>query len=269
MRKLLPIIFLLAGLILVSQSCSYKKRNVLFKTKKQIKTNEAVLIVNPSDTSKKREYKHRIKVGDRIIVRFLNNYDIGGAAGQSATASANAEGASGGGDKGYLVNYDSTVILPLIGKVNIVGLTRPEASARLEKEYSRFIVNPIIDINIANLGVTVLGEVANPGRIYVDKENTTLVDVIALAGGITNSGQKKNIKIIRGGTELILVDLRQIEALNSKAIVMQDNDIVYVEPYNLKASAEPAASVTPLATLVLTGLQTILIVTQFYLIYSR
>jgi polysaccharide export outer membrane protein len=267
-RKHLAIIFLLAGFILVSQSCSYKKRNILFKTKKQIKTKEAVLVVNPSDTSSNKEYRHRIKVGDRVVIRFLNNYDIGGAAGQSATAAGNSNEVSGIGDKGYLVNYDSSAILPLIGKVNIVGLTRLEASEKLEKEYSKYIVNPIIDINIANLGVTILGEIASPGKIYVDKENTTLVDVIALAGGITNSGRKHNIKIIRGN-ELILVDMRQIEVLKSKDIVMQDNDIVYVEPYPLKAATEPAMSVSPLATLVLTGLQTVLLITQFYLIYNR
>jgi polysaccharide export outer membrane protein len=259
----------LAGLILVSQSCSYKKRNILFKTRKKIKTNEPVLVINPTDTSK-TEYRHRIKVGDRLVIRFLNNYDIGGAAGQSATAAANSSQASGLSekDKGYLVNYDSSAILPLIGRINLVGLTRLEASGKLEKEYSKYIVNPIIDLNIASLGVTVLGEVSNPGRIYVDKDNTTLVDVIALAGGITSNGQKKNIKIIRGN-ELILVDLRKIEALESRSLVMQDNDIVYVEPYTVKASAEPAMSVAPLAALILTGLQTALLLTQFYLISTR
>lgn len=267
MRKYSFIIFVFMGLLLVLQSCSYRKKNILFKTKKQIKTREAVLILNPTDTSTK-EYRHRIKVGDRITVRFLNNYDIGVAAAQSATAAGNTSEVSGITSTGYLVNYDSSVILPLVGRVNIVGLTRLEASNKLEKEYSKFIVNPIIDINIVSLGVTILGEVTRPGKIYVDKENTTLIDVIALAGGITNNGQKKNIKIIRG-KETILVDLRQIEALESPAIIMQDNDIIYVEPYNIKAATEPAISVTPLATLILTGLQTVLLITQFYLIYKR
>jgi polysaccharide export outer membrane protein len=265
-RNYLPILFVLTGLILVSPSCSYKKRNILFKTPKEIKSNDAVLILNAKDTSQ-TVYRHRIKVGDRLAIRFLNNYDIGGAAAQSATASANNENISGA-DKGYLVNYDSTVILPLIGKTNLVGLTRLEASARLEKEYSKFIVNPIIDINIASLGVTVLGEVARPGKIYVDKENTTLIEVIALAGGISDAGKKYNVKIIRG-TEVILVDLRKIEALQSPRIVMQDNDIVYIEPYNIKAATEPAGSISPLATLVLAAMQSILIITQLYIISQR
>ena len=44
-------------------------------------------------------YKHRIKVGDRLEIRFINNYDIGQAAGQSGTSTANMQGTA------YLVNY--------------------------------------------------------------------------------------------------------------------------------------------------------------------
>ena len=248
------------------QSCSYKNRNFLFSTPDKINTNNPIYIYHPTDTSS-RVYRHRIKIGDRLIIRFLNNYDLGGSAAQSATSSANNAGV-GLADKGYLVNYDSTVILPLVGRLNLIGLTRLEASKKLEQEFSKFVVNPIIDVNIANLGVTVLGEVGSQGKIYVDKENTTLVDVIALAGGIKDSGKKKNIKIIRG-QEVIVVNLKKIEALYSSAIIMQDNDIVYVEPYTLKAATEPYVSVQSALTIVTATLQTIVIISQFYLIYKR
>jgi polysaccharide biosynthesis/export protein len=256
----------LFGLMLIASSCSYQNKNILFKTKKKIKTDEPVLIINETDSSGV-VYRHRIKVGDRLSVRFLNNFDIGIASGQSATANANEELARSG-NSGYLVNYDSTVILPLLGRVNLIGLTRLEASAKLEKEYSNFIVKPIIDVNIVSLGVTVLGEVNAPGKKYLDKENTTLVDVLAFSGGIKETGKKKNIKIIRG-TEIILVDLKKIEALESKALVMQDNDIVYVEPYDVKAASEPIVAMQPILTLTTTTISLILLISQFYLIYTR
>lgn len=259
-------LLLLIICLFLSEGCSYKKKNLMFKTQQKVKTDDPVYIVNGADTSK-TVYRHRIKVGDRLSIRFLNNYDIGNASQKSATASAEGSGLSGNSG-GYLVNYDSTVILPLLGRINLIGLTRLEASAKLEKEYSKYIVNPIIDLNIASLGVTILGEIENPGKYYVDKENTTLVDVIALSGGIKDSGKKKNIKIIRG-TEVIIVNLKKIEALDSKTLTMHDNDIVYIEPYDVKAASEPIVTIQPILTLATTVLTLGLLVTQFYFIYSK
>jgi len=158
-----------------------------------------------------------------------------------------------------LVNYDSTMTLPLIGRTNIVGLTRLEAAKRLEQEYGKFVINPIIEVNIASLAVTVLGEVGTPGKILLDKENTTLVDVIALSGGIKETGKKNRIKIIRGN-EVIMVDLRDINALNSNAIKIQDGDIIYVQPYGFKAQTEALTSIQS-ATFVILSISQLTILT--------
>lgn len=254
--------FLLALLILAS--CSYKRKNVLFKTPKKIKTNEAVYVYSPDSNATKKydNYRHRIKPGDRVLINFLNNYDIGGAASQSATSTANVQGV-----QGYLVNYDSTITLPLIGRTNIVGLTRLEAAKRLEQEYGKFIINPIIEVNIASLSVTVLGEVTSPGKTLLDKENTTLVDVLALSGGLKDPGKKNRIKIIRGN-DVIIVDLRRIESIKNKAINLQDGDIVYVEPFGVKAQLESLSSFQSITYVMLTVSQLTLITIQV-LNYTR
>lgn len=257
-----PLTFLLALLILAS--CSYKRKNVLFKTSKKIKTNEAVYVYSPDSNATKKydNYRHRIKPGDRVLINFLNNYDIGGAASQSATSTANVQGV-----QGYLVNYDSTITLPLIGRTNIVGLTRLEAAKRLEQEYGKFIINPIIEVNIASLSVTVLGEVTAPGKTLLDKENTTLVDVLALSGGLKDPGKKNRIKIIRGN-DVIIVDLRRIESIKNKAINLQDGDIVYVEPFGVKAQLESLSSFQSITYVMLTVSQLTLITIQV-LNYTR
>lgn len=247
-------------MLVIMQACSYKRKNVLFKTDKKLNPKEAVYIYNADSTALKNaaNYKHRIKPGDRVLINFLNNYDIGQAAYQSATSAANGIGQA---EKGYLVNYDSTITLPLIGRTNIVGLTRLEAAKQLEQEYGKFVINPIIEINILSLTVTVLGEVYSPGKILLDKENTTLVDVIALSGGIKDTGKKKNIKIIRG-KELILVDLKKIASIQNNNIIMQDGDVVYVEPYGLKAQTESLSSVQGITFVILTVSQLTLFTIQ-------
>ncbi|MES2691156.1 MAG: polysaccharide biosynthesis/export family protein [Bacteroidota bacterium] len=237
------------------------------KTPKKIRTNEAVYILSPDSNAgkdHKAEYRHRIKPGDRLMIKFLNNYDIGQAASQSATSTANLDGEP---EKGYLVNYDSTVTLPLIGRVKLIGYSRLEAAQKLEQEYGKFVINPIIEVDIASLSVTILGEVAAPGKILIDKENTTVIDVIALSGGIKDSGKKNRIRIIRG-KEVVQLDLRKIEVLESKAIIIQDGDIIYVEPYGLKASTEALSSLQTSTFVILTISQLTLLTIQL-LNYSR
>ncbi len=177
---------------------------------------------------------------------------------ESATSAANEDR---GGTGGYLINYDSTVTLPLLGRTNLVGLTRLEAAKRLEQEYGKYVINPIIEVNILSLTVTVLGEVLTSGKIILDKENTTLVDVIALSGGLKDPGKKNKIKIVRG-KEIIIVDLRKIEALENSALTIQDGDVVYVEPYGFKAQTESLSSIQSVTFIILTLSQLTLITIQ-------
>lgn len=218
--------FLLAALLL--GSCSYKKKNVLFKTERKIKTKEPVTVVNMDSLRAWSTYKHVIKVGDRVEIRFLNSLDIGTTPSTPVQTQTNI---------GYFVNFDSTVTLPLIGRANIVGKTRLEAAVYLEEQYSKFLNNPIIDVNILSLTATVLGEVTTQGLIQIDKEQTTLVELIARAGGIRETGKKNDIKIIRNN-QVILVNLKEIESLRSPDIIIHHNDIVYVQPYGVKAQTE-------------------------------
>jgi polysaccharide biosynthesis/export protein len=266
-RKLHNFLYLLLVTLLVA-GCSYKRKNILFKTDKKIRTENPVYILSSDSSALNKlnaEYRHRIKPGDRLEIRFLNNYDIGQAALQSATAAANTDG---GNDKGYLVNYDSTVTLPLIGRINLVGSSRLEAAKKLEQEYGKYVINPIIEVNIINLSVTILGEVLSPGKILLDKENTTLVDVIALSGGLKDTGKKNRIRIIRG-KDVIQVNLRQIDALYNKAIIVQDGDIIYVEPYGIKAQTESVSSLQTITFLMLTFSQLTVLTFQIINYTSR
>jgi protein involved in polysaccharide export with SLBB domain len=103
----------------------------------------------------------------------------------------------------------------------------------------------------------------NPGKILLDKENTTLVDAIALSGGFKDTGKKGSIKIIRG-KEVILVDLKRLKALDNKAIIIQDGDIVYVEPYGFKAQTESLTAVQGITFVVLTISQLTILTLQIY-----
>jgi|JI7StandDraft_1071085.scaffolds.fasta_scaffold94372_2 polysaccharide export outer membrane protein len=199
-------------------------------------------------------YKHRIKPDDRIIVNFLNNYDLEKNNLMNTSASDIEQ-------KSFLVNYDGTVTLPIIGRTMLVGLTRLEAAQTLEKLYSKYIINPIIDVSIVNLSVSVLGEVKAPGTYRLDKENTNLVEVLAMAGGATEYGKVYCVKIIRGNLkspQIIQVDLSETSSLKQTDIIIQDKDVIYVEPMKNKLRVTQFNALSPYL-MVLTSLSTIII----------
>ena len=97
----------------------------------------------------------------------------------------------------YLVDIDGTIDFPVIGKISIVGLSPDELRSLLRKELSDYLKEPIINIQIRNYTITVLGEVARPGNYPVVGEQITILEALGLAGDITRRGKRDNILVIR------------------------------------------------------------------------
>lgn len=201
--------------------------NLMFKTSEEgVQVNKGVTIINGQPGSY-GVVNQTIEVDDQVAIKFLNNFEL-------SSVDANDEG----GDKNqttdiFLVGYDSLITLPLIGRVNLVGLNKREAALKLEQLYSEFVVNTIIDVDIISVSIDVLGEVNKPGNFRLTQKQTNLTDVLALAGGVSDYGNNRTIKIIRGDRtdpEVIIVDLTQVESLASPALYLQDGDIIYVAP---------------------------------------
>jgi polysaccharide export outer membrane protein len=69
--------------------------------------------------------------------------------------------------------------------------------------------------------------------VTLKNENTTLIEALALAGGITETGKAYKIKLIRGDSrnpQVQLIDLSTIEGMKQSNMLLQANDIIYVEP---------------------------------------
>jgi len=94
------------------------------------------------------------------------------------------------------------------------------------------LVNPIIELKIINLKVTILGEIKGQGNYQLVKDRTTLVELIGQAGGLTDQADEKDIKIIRGSEKnptVISVDLSDIGSINNPKSILQSGDIIYIE----------------------------------------
>jgi len=147
-------------------------------------------------------------------------------------------------ETGRRVSNDGNVSLPLIGPVQVEGLTLNELSEQLLALYSKYLRNPQVDIdfNIASPGsvspwgsVTVLGTVKNPGSISIPStHDLTVSRAIQSVGGLDLSANDSAIRISRrnpdGTIKKIKVDLH---ALGSTGELTQDvkleaGDVVFV-----------------------------------------
>ena len=137
----------------------------------------------------------------------------------------------------YTVGEDGSIDYPVIGKIQLGGLTRTEAIAFLKTRLNNYIVNPGVNINFTNFKVSVIGEVNKPGTFTLPNERITLLEAIALAGDLGIQGKRNNVTVIReqdGVKKTYTVDLTSKEALNSPVYYLAQNDVVYVEPNQSK-----------------------------------
>ena len=88
---------------------------------------------------------------------------------------------------------------PLIGDVDVAGLTLEQATRRLTIEFSQFIREPRVSLSLvaANSSlIGVLGDVAKPGILIMSRP-MTLLDAISASGGVTDFGSQSNITLVR------------------------------------------------------------------------
>jgi len=158
----------------------------------------------------------------------------------------------------YLVDKDGTVKLPVLGRVKLQGLSIREAEALLEDLYSEYYNEPFVLLTVNNNRVIVSpGSGGRAQVITLINANTTLMEALASAGGIDDRGIASKIKLIReneesGRREVYLIDLSTIEGVNQADMIVQPNDIIYVEPLPLLAS-ELVREIAPIITLITTA----------------
>jgi len=246
--------------ILTIASCSYKQQQVLFQ--QQVSTRDTSHIKQANSGSGTSNY--HIKSQDILQIRNLQSarYIVDDA------PSTNTAGAGSGSAQGqtYQVEDDGTVALPVIGHVKVAGLTRAEAAKYIEELYRKNLLkDPIIELKITNLKVTMLGEIRAQGNFPLVKDKTTLIEMIGEAGGLTEKANEKNIKIIRGDPSNPLVtevDLSKIKTLSDPSMILQNNDIIYIaqnkravkndQLQNLSTTIQPALIILNTALIIYT-----------------
>ncbi|MEX1212607.1 MAG: polysaccharide biosynthesis/export family protein [Balneolaceae bacterium] len=133
-----------------------------------------------------------------------------------------------------------TIAIPLVGELEVSGLTKEELERLLERELSEYIrggMNMTVSIrNIDSLMVSVLGMVAQPDN-YPVVDQTSIFRILSMAGGPTEIADMRSVRIYKqSGPEnyrtLDLMEYLDSGQMNSPELVVHQGDIIFVPKDN-------------------------------------
>jgi polysaccharide export outer membrane protein len=238
MKKFL--IFLSAVIIL--SGCSYFRPDIMLKTPRNYVYSPIKDSVSIKET----------KIGANDLIEF-HLFSNDGFKLIDLTSANGSVSIFQGSTLQYVVENEGTVKLPVLGETMIVGLTIREAETMLEEKYAKYYVKPFVILKVANKRVIVFpGAGSSAKQIALSNNHTTLIELIAIAGGLPEYAKAYKIKVIRGDPKkplVYLIDLSKISGIALANMVVQPNDIIYVEP-RIRVVTELIKELDPILTLI-------------------
>ena len=141
---------------------------------------------------------------------------------------------------GYSVDANGDIEFPVIGKINVAGLTRWQVAEKVKNELEsrNLLKEPVVTVEFLNFKISVLGDVNHPGTYTVSGDKITILEALSLAGDLTIFGRRDKISVVReqnGKRSIYVVDIRETDLFNSPAYYLQQNDVIMVEPNKVRA----------------------------------
>ena len=240
--KLLGRIFsvCICTLILVS-SCGVNS-NLMFKEAKGAKVNDSIPLKPTEDYKISQDDKITFTLTTKNGARIIE--DMSGISEESRIIQEEFE---------YVVRQNGKAKLPMIGMIEVAGLTIAECEDSLELMYGKNYQDPFIQLRVTNQRVIVFpGNGSDAKVIPLLNSNTTLMEALAQAGGVTDRGNASSIKLMRKVNDervIYTIDLSTIEGLKYVDMIVQANDYIYVEP-TPELAKEISEDIVPIVSLI-------------------
>ncbi len=228
-------------------SCNIN-RNLMFKTPKGVTVQKDSIPLKPL-------LEYTISKDDKFTFQlYTNNGEeiIDGMSGIKTETSVKTS-------IEYVVRSNGSADLPIIGSVPVSGLTVQQLEDTLSNRYEKKngYIDPFVQVKLTNQRVIVFpGSGGDAKVILLQNNNTTLMEVIAQAGGIADRGRADKIKLMRtdnGKRTVYEIDLSTIDGLEKADLIVQSNDYVYVEPSE-QIGKEAVESAAPIISLLSSAL---------------
>lgn len=216
---------------------------------------------------------YRVQINDILNIRVKaldqETVSIFNPAGEE---NLNADSAERAYFDGFTVDVHGNIRVPTLGYMNVLGYTVEEIQNMLEKklldEQFKEEANIFVTVKLAGLRYTANGEVGAPGTRTLFQERVTIFEALANVGDITNTGNRKEVKIIRQypqGQQIHSVDLTDVNVMTSPYYYVQPNDLIYVKPLKQKTwgtGTTGRESLTTIFSVVSVLATTILLITR-------
>jgi len=145
-------------------------------------------------------------------------------------------------EAGYDLSIDKNgnIIIPSVGKANVLGLTQEEARSAVQKAVDAKYSNVEVDLSLASMpsvAVRVTGHAVRPGT-YLVTPVSSIAEIVAKAGGPNKWGSLSDIRMMRDGKKIASFNTYEflLNANQAKDLIIEDNDIVFIpEIQNLVA----------------------------------
>ena len=200
-----------------------------------------------------------IKAIDSKLVTMFNIAEVVGGAARTETSAY---------FDGYNVDDHGDIRVPVLGKVNVLGLTIDEIRIKLESlllaNYFNEEADIFVTVKLAGFRYTVIGEIGGTGSNVLYRDRVSILEAIANAGDIPMTGDRKNVVIMRRslqGLEMHTVDLTDFNVVQSPYYYLQPNDFIYIKPLKQKTWGTGTTGLQSLTTIIST--LTLLFTTYF------
>ena len=224
LHKPLTVFALIVPFVLLLTSCGVPKnfQNAVYL--KDSVTDAQKVVVNKPVV---------IRPGDRLNINITAvNKEAAGAFNKVSVSSTPGEN-----EEGYLVDSLGNIQLLQLGVMHVAGLTTPQLEQNLQQQLAAYIVGPVVNVNISNFKINVMGEVAKPGTLFVTDGKMNILEALTQSGDLTIFAKRDNILVIReqnGKREFGRVDISSNKIFESPYYNLQQNDFIYVEPDKTK-----------------------------------
>jgi len=138
----------------------------------------------------------------------------------------------------YRVDENGDIEMPVLGKLHVEGLVRAEVEELIKNAMAGQVVNPMVQVNLINAKVSVLGEVTRPGTVSISDGRLTILEALAAVGDMTPYGRRDNVLLSRevdGKMEFVRINMTKDDLLTSPYYYLQQNDVIYVSPNTVRA----------------------------------
>jgi polysaccharide biosynthesis/export protein len=134
---------------------------------------------------------------------------------------------------GFTVDSAGEVDLPVIGRVKLAGLTLEGSQEAIRALANNVYSDPSVKVYFLNFNVSVLGEVARPGRYPVFNQRMNVLEILAMAGDLSVLADRSRLRVLRtrdGSNHIYHLDLNDETLLAAKNFYVQPNDVLIVDP---------------------------------------